>query len=784
MYDIRQFKPALYVLLLLGMSGFALAAQSPGLWLLAISGTLLNAWLLQTHRFRPMPHLLASGVTLGSMLYVALLVFRAGTPPILLIGEFLVVLQLVKLYEQRSNRDYAQLLVLSLLLMVAASINTASLLFGVMLIVYLFLSLYCCLLFHLKVEADLARKVISIPQDKNNPMTLRQDQRFLNRSMRRLTGLISSVAITMAVVVFLFCPRLPTASFLGPLQFRASQTLTGFSENVGFEQVAKITQNDAVVAHVRLYHNDAKVEGTIPLLLRGVTLDRYNGSGANGVGAAWSWDRAHDADLSYNCNDNETKSILVSDALDRWVQKVALYATGSAVLFAMPGVTTFRPDRDIVLHYSPRDETIQMSEAVVQPLNYEVTSRGYVGNSEPNHDDLEHDPASAARNMSQRGIYETLSKFATEHPSEIDPKIIQYVRDPAVSGANAAGPLWQQRPASAPPHALDDLIASTIEHHLRNKFTYTLDLTDAARIAGQDPMVAFLYDLKRGHCEYFAGAMTLLCQSLGIKARMVVGFKCDDYNTLGGYYIVRQNHAHAWVEVQMPDGTWKTYDPTSGRESAMRKPTLWATMKHAFDYLEYTWASNVIAYDRSRRDNMVMNVENRLTNTAIQTTDWVTRFRNWMNDRQNAVRDWLFNADRWYGTYQLLSFLTIFMIVSLLFAIGWFVFERWRLRLRALRIGIDALPSSQQLKLARQLGFYDELLRLLERHGIYRAPHMTPLEFSESLSYLPAQAYDAVRRLTRIFYKIRYGGAQLLPPHQRRLAMSLDRLETCLTPHK
>ncbi len=774
MYDIRQFKPALYVLLLLGMSGFALAAQSPGIWVLAISGTLLNAWLLRTDRFRPMPHLVASAVTLLSLLYLVLGV-RSGTTPILLIGEFLVVLQLVKLYEQRNNRDYAQLLILSLLLMVAASINTASVLFGLMLVIYLFLSLYCCLLFHLKVEADQARKLISIPQEKINPMTLRQDQRFLNRSMRRLTGLISTIAITMAVVVFLFCPRLPTANFLGPLQFRASQTLTGFSENVGFQQVAKITQNDAVVAHVSLYHNDARVDGTIPLLLRGVTLSRYNGSGAQGgPGPAWSWDRARDPDLSFPCTEDENKSIFTSNATERWIQKVSLYPTGSTVLFAMSGVLNFRPDRRVELAYAAGDETIKSSDPVLQALNYEVTSRGYVGSFAAN-DDRVQDPT--PRNLARAN---NEPSFREDRSSEIDPKIFEYAHDPSVSGSNATGPLWQQRPAVAPPQAMDDAIASAIESHLRSKFSYTLDLTDATRIAGQDPMVAFLYDLKRGHCEYFAGAMTLLCQSMGMKARMVVGFKCDDFNTLGGYYIVRQNHAHTWVEVQLPDGTWKSYDPTSGHEATGRKAGMWATVKHAFDYLEYTWASNVIAYDRSRRDNMVMNVENRMTNVAIQSTDSVSRFRNWMNDRQNAVRDWMFNENRWYGTYQLLSFLTIFMVLSLLFAIGWFIFERWRLRLRALRIGIDALPSSQQLKLARQLGFYDELLRLLERHGIYRPPHMTPLEFSESLSFLPAQAYDAVRRLTRIFYKIRYGGTQLAPTLQRRLALGLDHLESCL----
>src|SRR5689334_24197849 len=126
MYDIRQFKPALYVLLLMGMTGFSLAAEWPGLWVLSVGGILLNAWLVKTDRFTPMPRFLASIVTIIAFVYIADLVLHSSTtapPPILIIGQFLVLLQLVKLYEQRANRDYAQLIILSLLLMVAAAIN-------------------------------------------------------------------------------------------------------------------------------------------------------------------------------------------------------------------------------------------------------------------------------------------------------------------------------------------------------------------------------------------------------------------------------------------------------------------------------------------------------------------------------------------------------------------------------------------------------------------------------------------------------------------------------------
>src|SRR5688572_814886 len=252
MYNINQFKPALYVLLLVGVIGFALAAESPGIWVLGTGGILLNAWLVKTGRFVPMPRLLANIITIGSMLFIAREAFLPNVTPVMVIGKFLVLLQLIKLWEQRANRDYAQLLVLSLLLMVAASINTSSLLFGVLLVVYLFLSLYCCLLFHLKVETDSARAAFAVPEDRMSPGTLRQDERYLTRSMRRLTLFVSAVAVVTAVVVFVLFPRGAGAGMFGPMPFRPSQTLTGFSESVSFQQLAKITQSNEEVAHVRV----------------------------------------------------------------------------------------------------------------------------------------------------------------------------------------------------------------------------------------------------------------------------------------------------------------------------------------------------------------------------------------------------------------------------------------------------------------------------------------------------------------------------------------------------
>ena len=104
MYNIRQFKPVLYALLLVGVTGFALAAQSPGLWVLGATGILLNLWLVYTNRFVPMPRLMANVVTLAATLYSARSMLVSGGAAVMVIGQFLVLLHLIKLWEESQTR--------------------------------------------------------------------------------------------------------------------------------------------------------------------------------------------------------------------------------------------------------------------------------------------------------------------------------------------------------------------------------------------------------------------------------------------------------------------------------------------------------------------------------------------------------------------------------------------------------------------------------------------------------------------------------------------------------
>jgi transglutaminase-like putative cysteine protease len=773
LYDVRQFRGALYTLLVLGMSAYALAVESPAIFALGNGAIAFNWWLVHQGRFRPLPRWAANLATILALFYTVKEFFAPGAVVVLVIGTFLVLLQLVKLWEQRANRDLAQLLVLSLLLMVAASINTASLLFGVMLIVYLFLSLYCCLLLHLKVEAEFAKEAAGIQDPNPSPAVLRQDQRYLNRSMRRLTMLVSIFAVACAVVVFVFFPRGPGANFIGPVNFQPEQTLTGFDEQVSFDSVAKITQNPQIIAHVQLWKDDTPVRGG-QILLRGVALDRYEAMGDN---AHWSRSIVVDPPqrpIAESDGAHEDTYQFAFAPKPAWRQMISLEPTGTTVLFSLAGPTQVTVYRNLHADLNGSDDNLAASDRLTEPLTYEVISsndlnqpyRSYT-DLNPSPDLIDSPPPDAREAAEERStqVQRFLYQWKRSHfPSQIDPRIHELAMRPEVSGANALGSLAAQRSIELD-HVdpLDGQIASNIETYLRTHYKYTLDLTDFAKVRGKDRIVTFLYDLKRGHCEYFAGSMALMCQSLGIHARVVVGFKCDEYNAYTGSFIVRESDAHAWVEVLTADG-WKTFDPTSEdlANPHARTTTAMDSVRHFLDFLEYTYATAVISYDNNDRANIISSAETKMTIAATRGQSGLS----WLH------REW----SDWFKLYKYVPILSnvlggivALMVIAGLGFMGYFFWEKWMLRRRARRMGIASLPLAERERLARQLGFYDDLVKLLDRLGIHRPRHQTPMEFSDSLLFLPSEAYRTISRLTQVFYRVRFGQAELSAAQQRRL---------------
>jgi len=100
--------------------------------------------------------------------------------------------------------------------------------------------------------------------------------------------------------------------------------------------------------------------------------------------------------------------------------------------------------------------------------------------------------------------------------------------------------------------------AAKIEAYMSSKFQYVPDPSKIGHIMNTDD---FLLRYRRGHCEYFAAGMVALMTALDVPARIVGGFYGGQLNPLTGYFVVRKEDAHAWVEIF--DGKrWRTFDPT------------------------------------------------------------------------------------------------------------------------------------------------------------------------------------------------------------------------------
>jgi transglutaminase-like putative cysteine protease len=113
-----------------------------------------------------------------------------------------------------------------------------------------------------------------------------------------------------------------------------------------------------------------------------------------------------------------------------------------------------------------------------------------------------------------------------------------------------------------------------IESHLRRGYVYDerppypTSLPDdwsAGLPEGQPPLVDFLFGSRRGFCQHFAGSMAVMLRSIGIPARVAVGYTGGRFDRDRDAWVVLDRDAHSWVEVWFPGHGWLAFDPTPGR---------------------------------------------------------------------------------------------------------------------------------------------------------------------------------------------------------------------------
>jgi transglutaminase-like putative cysteine protease len=116
------------------------------------------------------------------------------------------------------------------------------------------------------------------------------------------------------------------------------------------------------------------------------------------------------------------------------------------------------------------------------------------------------------------------------------------------------------------PSAYDKALAIT--NYLRLNISYSPSVPPIPE--GQDPVMWVLFDHKQGYCNYYASAEVLLLRSIGIPARLAVGFARGEF--VDAAYTVHRRDAHAWPEVYFPGIGWVEFEPTAN-QSPLARPS-------------------------------------------------------------------------------------------------------------------------------------------------------------------------------------------------------------------
>lgn len=104
--------------------------------------------------------------------------------------------------------------------------------------------------------------------------------------------------------------------------------------------------------------------------------------------------------------------------------------------------------------------------------------------------------------------------------------------------------------------------AQALESYLR-RFPYTLDLP--APPPDVDVVDYFLFELQQGYCDYYAASMVVLARSLGLPARLAVGYAAGVYDPARGRFTVTEADAHSWPELYFQGAGWIPFEPTAAQ---------------------------------------------------------------------------------------------------------------------------------------------------------------------------------------------------------------------------
>lgn len=692
---------------------------------------------------------------------------------LLALTSLLVYLQFIVLYQYKTPRVYWQIFMLSFLqVSVGAALNLSAS-YGLFLMAYLVLALVALTYFHVYREGIRFAKEPGAAGGATGSYASGELVFTSRLDPQRIEGLrgrffvpplswMTVFTVFVAAGMFCFIPRVGRTQLLHIVTH--PQHMVGFSESVTLGELGEIVESTEAVMRVRFL--DAENQPFRPTgepLLRGTTLTDYRSG-------QWRPGR-QSLQRGFHPTTPPPDYAPVT-------QEITIEPLDTEVLFAVYPV---EKPRDLRIDEVPRRRhLLYRGRRSSEKFTYRLKTYGI-----------------------HRGAVADIVPIQGEFGLPYVTQLLQLPDNAQPGGGAQRESLTElRRQAQQVTAAIPagDVVgrAQALCRHLRDSGRFQYTLSPPLRNQELDPIEDFVSQHSQGHCEYFASALALMLRSQGIPARLVVGFRGGEWNTFGDYYQVRQLHAHTWVEVylnfdELPPryreeprtwraGGWLILDPTPDDESTDQLGTVtwWDRLRQMIDFGQLMWSTYVLDMSVERQRESIYQPMRRVVGELSGGLLSRESLQHRLPALVALLREWFGHA--WYGWLVGLSAVVGLM---LLVALGWGavrlaprVWQWWRRR---------RLPPRGREKIVE---FYRRLEEILARHDLRRQPGQTQREFALAaggqLAEQP-QTHGAAalpRRITEVFYRVRFGDRALDSSETLQVEQALRELSDALQTHR
>ncbi len=628
------------------------------------------------------------------------------------LSRMILSLTAVKLLQRKSDRDWIFLYLMSFFEVLLAAALSISALYMLTFLIYLLVMVCAIILFEIRKTSRAVEQKIADGRNQTRP------EQTNGLPIRRLPATAITLIIFIVIIaapLFFMLPRVGGAGFGG--RQSGLDTKTGFSDSVTLGRIGDIQQSDEIAMRVKV---EGKSGDLGDLYLRGTALDTFDGK-------AWSKSKTGVKEPFVKGERELIQWEFPTTRENLVIQTIYLEPLDTPVLFGMSKAVAVQGDLTVIYKDTFGSITIPTHYGRV---SYKVLS----DRSLPD----------AKRLREDNYGYGAESQGYLQLPDRFDKRIF----DLAYSIASKEKNRYDK--------------AAAVEKYLQDNFGYTLD----QKAGGEDPLADFLFNVKMGHCEYFATAMAIMLRSQGIATRIVNGFHGGEYNETADMTIVRERNAHSWVEVYFAkENAWLPFDPTPAGGLSPLPTGIAGQFNKYLEAIETFWIEYFVAFDNQEQRSLVRSVRNGFV-------DYQSKLTSYLGQAESIVAEWWADVRGDKGTLASLAAVgygiayVIAGVIGILL-LGWLVRKVVKLKVWG-RIW-DRLFATRAASIVE---FYDRMQLLLAGKGFTRAPHETPLEFAYMVGLSEAVS------ITEKYNGVRFGERSLTDDESAQIENWLEELET------